>query len=76
MKDIFSNEAIQVEASKSKKRRSEIERFTDFWCVYNRFSIFKAKNEVLHCLMKSRKKAPIAWNRVLHIEIYSNKNRQ
>ena len=76
MKDILSNEAIQAEASKSKKRRSEIERFTDFWCVYNRFSIYNAKNEVFHCLMKSRKNAPIAWNRGLHIEIYSNKNRQ
>ena len=31
MKDIFSNEAIQAEALESKKRRSEIERFTDFW---------------------------------------------
>ena len=67
MKDIFSNESIQVEASKSKKRRSEIERFTDFWCVYNRFSIFNAKNEVFGCLIKGRKNARITWNRALKI---------
>jgi len=69
MKDIFSNEAIQVEASESKKRRSEIERFIDFWCFYNCFSIFNAKNELFGCLIKSRESARIAWNRDLKIEI-------
>ena len=69
MKDIFSNESIQVEASKSKKRRSEIERFTEFRCFCNRFSIVNAKNELFGCLIKSRKNARITWNRALKIEI-------